>query len=85
MLPDLQPGHPHPKPSIDAVLPGQAQASQCLSAGGLALELLASAAYTGDSDCGGPPLLQPSAFSLLVDSSSLIHLLPNEGPILAGD
>lgn len=29
--------------------------------------------------------LQPPVLPLLVDSSSHIHLLPNEGPMVAGD
>lgn len=86
ILPDLQSGHPHPKTSTDAVLPGQAQASQCLRAGrpgpgapvlsGLWQETVPAVAH---------PLSPAICPFLLVDSSLHIPLLPNEGPIPAGD
>lgn len=76
-----------PTPSLrDAVLPGQAQASQCPGAGGPSPGAPVLRCLWQEACLQWPiPFLLPSVLSLLVDSCSHTHLLPNKGPLLAGD
>lgn len=52
---------------------------------GLAPQLLPQLLKAAGSAHSGRAPPPPSVLPLLVDSSSHIHLLPNEGPTLAGD
>lgn len=84
LAPDLRPTVPTPSP-LQPLLPEQAQASQGLRAGrpGPGAPVLSCLRWQ-DTAGGGPSFSSHLSF-LCWWTVTHIHLLPNKGPILAGD